>query len=224
MGSSRRSLDAIPVKCKVLRCRRLYLSATDPARLGPANSDCVFRCFVKGFSRIVLGIHGSDFPGSEIGCFEPGNVFWREPYAAAAYHQLLATCILLLCSIPGIAQLTAAKLLAEPAGKEFGSARQLAAYAALTASEHCSGGSFYVRTRLCKIGNAFLRKALFMPAATARRWCQPLPTLGPHSPSQTSPPTRRPRRDYAQTPAHRLRRSIQPSTLQSTSRFYPKNL
>jgi transposase len=80
----------------------------------------------------------------------------------------------LLCSIPGIAQLTAAKLLAELAGKEFSSARQLAAYAGLTPSERRSGGSFYGKTRLCKIGNAFLRKALFMPAATARRWCQPL--------------------------------------------------
>jgi hypothetical protein len=30
---------------------------------------------MKGSHRIVLGIHGSDFPGSEIGCFEPGNVF-----------------------------------------------------------------------------------------------------------------------------------------------------
>jgi len=30
---------------------------------------------VKGFPRIVLGIHRSDCPGSEIGSFEPGNVF-----------------------------------------------------------------------------------------------------------------------------------------------------
>jgi hypothetical protein len=37
--------------------------------------DCVSPCFVKGSFRTVLSIHGSDFPGSEIGCFEPGNVF-----------------------------------------------------------------------------------------------------------------------------------------------------
>jgi transposase len=80
----------------------------------------------------------------------------------------------LLCSIPGIAQLTAAKLLSELAGKEFGSARQLAAYVGLTPSQCLSGGSLYGKTRLCKIGNAFLRKALFMPAAVARRWCKPL--------------------------------------------------
>jgi transposase len=80
----------------------------------------------------------------------------------------------LLCSIPGIAQLTAAKLLAELAGKEFASARQLAAYAGLTPAECRSGGSFYGQTRLSKIGNAFLRKALYMPAAVARRWSRPL--------------------------------------------------
>jgi transposase len=66
----------------------------------------------------------------------------------------------LLCSIPGIAQLTAAKLLAELAGKEFASARQLAAYAGLTPAECRSGGTFYGQTHLSKIGNAFLRKAL----------------------------------------------------------------
>jgi transposase len=80
----------------------------------------------------------------------------------------------LLCTIPGIAQLTAAKLLAELAGKEFGSARQLAAYAGLTPAEWRSGGSLCGKTHLCKIGNACLRKALYLPAAVARRWCRPL--------------------------------------------------
>jgi transposase len=80
----------------------------------------------------------------------------------------------LLCSIPGIAETTAAKLLSELAGKEFHSARQLAAYAGLTPSEFMSGGSAYGKTHLSKIGNAFLRKALYLPAAVARRWCKPL--------------------------------------------------
>jgi transposase len=80
----------------------------------------------------------------------------------------------LLCSIPAIAAVTAAKLLAELAGKEFQSARQLAAYAGLTPAEYRSGGYLYGKTRLSKIGNAFLRKALFLPAAVARRWCKPL--------------------------------------------------
>jgi transposase len=91
-----------------------------------------------------------------------------------ASDQSLKTQTTLLCSIPGIAQTTAAKLLSQLAGKEFHSARQLAAYAGLTPSEFMSGGSSYGKTHLSKIGNAFLRKALYLPAAVARRWCKPL--------------------------------------------------
>jgi transposase len=91
-----------------------------------------------------------------------------------ASDEGLKTRSKLLCSIPGIAQTTAAKLLSELAGKEFHSARQLAAYAGLTPSEFMSGGSAYGKTHLSKIGNAFLRKALYLPAAVARRWCKPL--------------------------------------------------
>jgi transposase len=98
----------------------------------------------------------------------------------SAIHELIAsdeslkTQSKLLCSIPGIAQTTAAKLLSELASKEFASARQLAAYAGLTPSQFLSGNSAYGKTRLSKIGNAFLRKALYLPAAVARRWCKPL--------------------------------------------------
>jgi transposase len=88
--------------------------------------------------------------------------------------ELLRTQRQLLCSIPAIAKLTAAKLLSELAGKEFQSARQLGAYAGLTPAECRSGYSLYGKTRISKIGNAFLRKALYMPAAVTRRWCKPL--------------------------------------------------
>ena len=91
-----------------------------------------------------------------------------------ASDKHLMTQSQLLCSIPGIAQLTAAKLLSELAGKEFHSARQLAAYAGLTPSEFRSGCFLYGKTHLSKIGNAFLRKALYLPAAVARRCCKPL--------------------------------------------------
>ena len=91
-----------------------------------------------------------------------------------ASDQRLKTQSQLLCSIPGIAKPTAAKLLSELAGKEFQSARQLGAYAGLTPAECRSGYSLYGKTRISKIGNAFLRKALYLPAAVARRWCKPL--------------------------------------------------
>jgi len=91
-----------------------------------------------------------------------------------ASDELLKHQSKLLCSIPGIAEVTAAKILSELAGKEFQSARQLAAYAGLTPAESRSGYRLYGKTCLSKIGNAFLRKALYLPAAVARRWSKSL--------------------------------------------------
>ena len=76
----------------------------------------------------------------------------------------------LLDSIPGIAQTTAAHLLAEITDiTPYRSARQVAAYAGLVPGERQSGTSVRGRTRLSKIGNARLRKALYFPAMTALR-------------------------------------------------------
>ena len=79
----------------------------------------------------------------------------------------------LLNSIPGIAGSTAALLLAELTDiTQYRSARQVAAYAGLVPRERQSGTSLRGRTRLSKIGNARLRKALSFPAVTALR-CSP---------------------------------------------------
>jgi transposase len=79
----------------------------------------------------------------------------------------------LLDSIPGIAETTAARLLAEITDiKQYKSARQVAAYAGLVPRERQSGTSLRGRTRLSKIGNARLRRALYWPAITALR-CSP---------------------------------------------------
>lgn len=76
----------------------------------------------------------------------------------------------LLDSIPGIAETTAATLLAEITDiTQYRSARQVAAYAGLVPRERHSGTSVRGRTRLSKIGNARLRKALYFPAITALR-------------------------------------------------------
>lgn len=76
----------------------------------------------------------------------------------------------LLNSIPGIANTTAAVLLAEvPDIKQYRSARQVAAFAGLVPRERQSGSSVKGRVRLSKIGNARLRKALYFPAITALR-------------------------------------------------------
>jgi transposase len=76
----------------------------------------------------------------------------------------------LLQSIPGIGKRTAAKLLAEIEDiARYKSARQVAAYAGLTPRNHRSG-TIRGKTRLSKIGNARVRKALFLPAMTAKRY------------------------------------------------------
>lgn len=77
----------------------------------------------------------------------------------------------LLVSIPGIGKLTAAKILGEVRDiREFESARQLSAYAGVTPRQFISGSSIHKKSRISKIGNANLRKILFMPAIIAKRY------------------------------------------------------
>ena len=79
----------------------------------------------------------------------------------------------LLDSIPGIAEATAALLLSEITSiSQYRNARQVAAYAGLVPRQRQSGSSVRGRTRLSKIGNARLRRALYFPAVTALR-CSP---------------------------------------------------
>jgi transposase len=92
----------------------------------------------------------------------------------------------LLDSIPGIGETTAALLLAEIVNiTQYKSARAVAAYAGLVPRERRSGTSVRGHTKLSKIGNARLRKALYFPAITALRcsdffkaWAEPLRTRG----------------------------------------------
>jgi transposase len=74
----------------------------------------------------------------------------------------------LLDSIPSVGERTNATLLAFYANFErFGNARQAVAYAGLDPRQHESGSSVKGKPRLSKIGHAFLRKALYMPAMVA---------------------------------------------------------
>lgn len=71
----------------------------------------------------------------------------------------------LLSSIPGLGKITVPVLLAFLAGPNlFSTARQAAAFAGLDPHQHQSGTSVKGKTRLSKVGHAFLRKALYMPA------------------------------------------------------------
>jgi transposase len=71
----------------------------------------------------------------------------------------------LLDSIPGIGKATIPHILAELDDLEkFDHVRQLVAFIGLAPKETLSGSSIKGKPRLCKIGHARLRKALYMPA------------------------------------------------------------
>jgi len=74
---------------------------------------------------------------------------------------------MLLDGIPGLGERTIAVLLAfcmHPG--RFANARQAAAFAGLDPRQHESGSSVKGRPRMSKVGHAFLRKALYVPAMT----------------------------------------------------------
>jgi transposase len=76
----------------------------------------------------------------------------------------------LLTSIPGIADLTAGKLLAEfRAISDFTDVRQLVAFAGLNPRLHTSGSSVHQAPHISKCGRPSLRAALYMPAIVAKR-------------------------------------------------------
>ena len=71
----------------------------------------------------------------------------------------------LLESIPGIGERTTAVILAFYTDTcRFDNARQAAAFAGLDPRQHQSGSSVKGKPRISKVGHAFLRKALYMPA------------------------------------------------------------
>ena len=74
----------------------------------------------------------------------------------------------LLNSIPGIGDTTSAWLLAEVNVNQYPHARQLAAHAGLV-PRHWQSGLLRGQSTLSKVGNPYLRKALYLPALTAIR-------------------------------------------------------
>jgi len=81
-------------------------------------------------------------------------------------HSELEKQVGLLKTIPGIGEKTAYTILSElhiGDGKSLNVKSQVA-HAGLAPREYQSGSSINGRTRICKTGNAELRKALYMPA------------------------------------------------------------
>jgi transposase len=80
----------------------------------------------------------------------------------------------LLNSIPGIGKVTIPIILAELDNQEkFTHVREVVAFLGLAPKETLSGTSIKGKPRLCKIGHARLRKALYMPALVSIQ-CNPV--------------------------------------------------
>jgi len=91
-----------------------------------------------------------------------------------AQESTLAQQVALLCTIPGIADKSAVKLLAY--GQDWlteRSAKALTAHAGLAPHHHQSGTSVRGKSRIDKRGNPKLRKTLYMPALVAVH-CNPI--------------------------------------------------
>jgi len=77
----------------------------------------------------------------------------------------------LLNSIPGVGDATINVVLSEFADIDrFDTAKQLASFIGLAPRHRLSGSSVRGRTSMSKIGNAQVRKSLFMPALVAMKY------------------------------------------------------
>jgi transposase len=93
----------------------------------------------------------------------------HEVEAHVEKHPALAKAVTHLCSVPGVGRLTAAVVLSElPPIDPSADPRTLSAWAGLTPRRDQSGPK-EKRSRLSRIGNHRLRRALFMPSLVAKR-------------------------------------------------------
>lgn len=84
-------------------------------------------------------------------------------------NEILEENMSLITSIKGVGKLTAYKILAQISNiKNFGNAKQFAAYIGISPKQHQSGKSMG-KTTISRIGDSRLRKALYMAALVAMR-------------------------------------------------------
>lgn len=85
-------------------------------------------------------------------------------------EETLSSQVNLLKTIPGVSQKTAVAILSElPNVQVFDTAKEMAAFAGLTPCIRQSGSSLRGKGTLSKVGNAQVRKALYMPALVAKK-------------------------------------------------------
>ncbi len=94
----------------------------------------------------------------------------KQMKAVVEHDEELKRNVELLCSIFGVAFISATTILAELGDlRRFDLARQLTAFAGLSPRHHDSGSSIHGRSRLCKQGNPRVRQCLYLSAMVTIR-------------------------------------------------------
>jgi transposase len=102
-----------------------------------------------------------------------GRLYVRRKRLEAAANELvrsdqrLAPNFRILCSIIGIGEESAIRMLSLIKFEQFESGRQVASFAGLAPRKHESGTSIHLRPRISKVGSSELRAALYFPAMVA---------------------------------------------------------
>ena len=142
---------------KTLRAQVLRLDALQAMRTQENNRMLVSHDATK--DRIVEHIKWIDNEISQLQAAIKSHI---------ASDAVLSDQQRLLDSIPGMGERTIAVVLSFYADtSRFANARQAVAFAGLDPKQHESGSSVRGKPRMSKIGHAFLRKALYMPAMVA---------------------------------------------------------
>lgn len=84
-------------------------------------------------------------------------------------HPRIAEQVEALTAVPSIGLLSALSIVAKLPADRLRNAKAVAAYVGLAPREHQSGTSVHAKPRICKTGNASLRRDLYMPALVATR-------------------------------------------------------
>jgi len=103
-------------------------------------------------------------------------------------HRNLALQVEKLTSIQGVGFITAAAIAAKLPTERLRDSKAAAAYIGLSPRERQSGTSINGKPRICKTGNAELRRDLYMPALVAIRYNPVLRTFAERLAARGKPP------------------------------------
>ncbi len=93
----------------------------------------------------------------------------KQLHALVKAHRDVGSQVKALTAVSGIGFLTASAIVAKLPAQRLRNGKAAAAYVGLAPSERQSGTSVHGKPRICKTGNASLRRDLYMPALVAMR-------------------------------------------------------